>query len=313
MKKILISGLGGSLFPVLHHKLKEKYCTVYVDNNPVIKKLYSDLNTYIVPAVLDPSYKTVIKEIINSNGIDIYLPLIDEEILIAHEIASEMKNIFLISPSLEFCNLSLNKFNLMRQLEKKRISHISSWTGDDFHYETDAVYFVKPLYGRGSRGVRTIRSREELEAYYLLERYKPNETLIQEKIGGTEYTVGMTTNSEDQILSFTPKKIISKKGITVEAIAVEKPNIFELCKKINLEFRPKGPINIQLFETQNGDLKVFEINPRFSTTSIMSFEAGIDEISLLLDHWTSKHFGPPLNCKEGLRLIRRWESLFYEN
>ena len=38
MKKLLISGLGGSFFPYLHNQLESKFELYYVDNNINLKK-----------------------------------------------------------------------------------------------------------------------------------------------------------------------------------------------------------------------------------------------------------------------------------
>ena len=81
MKKILISGLGGSLFPYLHDKLKSNYELFYVDLDPDLAKIYPDYNFFPAPAVLDQSYEGFIKNLIEEKQIDIYIPLIDEEII----------------------------------------------------------------------------------------------------------------------------------------------------------------------------------------------------------------------------------------
>ena len=72
-----------------------------------------------------------------------------------------------------------------------------------------------------------------------------------------------------------------------------------------------GPFNMQLFLTKGNIPIVFEINPRFSTTSILSMEAGIDEIDLLINNYDSKDV--KLNhAKEGVYLYRTWKNNFYK-
>ena len=83
-------------------------------------------------------------------------------------------------------------------------------------------------------------------------------------------------------------------------------------KKIIDKLKPSGPINIQLFLTSDNTLKVFEINPRFSTTSIMSYEGGVNEIEFFIemyDKTTDKAFVRP---KTGVNLRRTWKNNFYE-
>lgn len=310
--KLLLSGLGGSLFPYLHEKLKESYELFYVDADSSLKKLYPNYNFFPAPLVTAPSYINFITELINKHKIDVYIPLIDEEIEVAHKIKQLVPSLKLLSPTLAFSLLSMRKDLLMQELHKHKISSIPTWTGDAFNWEDGKEYFVKPISGRGSRGIRKINSKQELEAYYILEKYKPQDILIQECIKGQEYTVGVLINENDDILYISCRKILIKKGITIKAITENNPQIETAIQEINKQLKPKGPINVQLYITPEGEIKIFEINPRFSTTSIMSYEDGKDEIGLWLKFFDKKYTDSIIRPKEKLILHRRWENVFYE-
>ena len=115
----------------------------------------------------------------------------------------------------------------MIELSKLNISTINSHKGNNFKWDGTSI-FVKPITGRGSRGIRKINSKLELDAYYLLEKYEPENILIQELIEGTEYTVGATVNDLNQVLSISIKKIIKKKGITQVAVMTENDIIYNV-------------------------------------------------------------------------------------
>lgn len=312
MKKLLLSGLGGSLFPYLHDQLKEKYLLYYVDSDELLTKLYPDYNFFVAPLVTDISYGNFIENLIEKYKIDFYIPLIDEELIKAKTELDGYNGVKVLAPTSEFCNLCLNKFDLMKALAKLEISNIESHIGSDFQWEGNDSIFVKPISGRGSRGIKKIHSSYELEAYYILEKYKPEEILIQEFVGGVEYTIGATVNDFNEILSISIKRIIRKKGITQVATIEENKTLLSVVRKVVDSLKPCGPINIQLYLTAKGEAKIFEINPRFSTTTIMSYAGGIDEIDLYIQY-SNKHFNrEPLQPKFGLTLHRRWESVFYE-
>ena len=155
-KRLLLSGLGGSLFPYLHEKLKTTYDLFYVDSDDSLKDLYKDLNFYPAPLVSKPSYVSFIKNLIHENDIDVYIPLIDEEIEVAHSIAKDLPALQLLSPDLGFCKMAMRKDLLMQELKKQHISSIETWTGDQFTWKENKAYFVKPISGRGfSSGPRT--------------------------------------------------------------------------------------------------------------------------------------------------------------
>ena len=312
MKKLLISGLGGSFFPYLHNQLEGKFELYYVDNNINLKNVYPEYNFHHVPLVTDLNYLDVLEQIINQNDIDAYLPLIDEEIeLIINRFSNKL---IIIAPNLDFVKLCINKYDLMVKLEQKNLSVIKTYTADNYSEELKYPIFLKPISGRGSRGIFKIDNKEQYDAYFkLYNQYLPGDILVQENIIGQEYTVGVLTNNLDDLMVVNSKKVLSKKGITQMAVTEVNELINSVVKRIVLEIKPQGPFNVQLFITANNEIKIFEINPRFSTTTIMSYAADIDEVSLFLDHYDKKYSSKILEPKEGLNLYRRWESLFYNN
>ena len=107
MKKILISGLGGSFFPYFNDQLKETYDLYYVDSNEQLKYIYPEYKFFHLPPVSDPNYLLYLEKIINQNNIDVYLPLIDEEII---DVINYFENkIIVLAPNIEFVKLCLNK------------------------------------------------------------------------------------------------------------------------------------------------------------------------------------------------------------
>jgi carbamoyl-phosphate synthase large subunit len=312
MKKILLSGLGGSLFPYLHEKLNSNYELFYVDSDNQLSKLYTNFNFFLAPPVNSDGYNEFIRNLIDKFSIDFYIPLIDEEIISAKKNIDNYKGIIVISPSLEFSELCLNKFDLMEELHRLGISSIKSNMGNNYEWNEKNIIFIKPNEGRGSRGIKKITNKEQLAAYYLLEEYKPEDILIQEYIEGQEYTIGATVNNLNQLLAISIKKVIRKRGITQIAVVESNPFLNECVKNVVNQMKPCGPINIQLFLTQDKEVKIFEINPRFSTTTIMSYAGGVDEISLFIDYYNKNYTRKPEEPKSGLTLHRRWESVFYE-
>ncbi len=311
MKNILISALGGSLFPYLHNQLKKKYNLFYIDADEGLKDLYPDYQFIAAPLVGDEKYIPFLKNLIEEHQIDVYIPLIDEEIEKAHLINDLYPDLILISPTLEFSEKTLHKYNLMLFLDKNEVSSIPTWNGAQMDQIAGYPVFVKPIFGRGSRGIRKINSQKEFDAYVILEKYNPEDILVQELVVGQEYTVGVLTNNRNDILCISSKKVIKKQGITKHAVTENAPNIEAVVKKINDLLLPAGPYNVQLFVTPSNEIKIFEINPRFSTTSIMSFAGGVDEVSLYLDFYDKEYNGPIIRPKENLFLRRSWKNNFY--
>jgi len=307
--KILISGLGGSLFPYLNEKLVEKgFEILYVDSNEELKFIYPDLKLYTSPIVTDDKYINFILGLIEKNDINYYLPLIDEELLIAKSIGFIKKDLKVLIPSKSFIELCLNKFKLMKKLNELDISKTKSFLDSNFNWEIDPPIFVKPNFGRGSRGIKKVYNKLQFEAY---RQENKDEILIQPIIEGIEYTVGVLVNNENEILSISPKRIIKKDRVTINAVTENNSIIYGLATKLTKILKPRGPYNIQLFITPEMQPIIFEINPRFSTTLILSIEAGVNEVELLINNFSNQ--APIFNeALEGVYLYRNWKNNFYK-
>ena len=308
-KRLLFSGAGGSIFPYMFEMLEEKYDVYAMDSDPKIARLYEDEKIFTVPNISDDNFVTTILDIISEHKIDVYIPGIDEEILIAIEISKEM-NIQVLSPSQTFVELCLDKFKLMKVLSDKNISNIDTYMGDNYSEEFEYPIFLKPNVGRGSRGIKKIDTLVEYEAYFVLEEYAKKDILVQPFIGGEEYTVSVTVNNLNQLISIVPKIVYTKQGITKYAQSIKHEKIEAICKKIVEELKPQGSFNVQL-KLYDNVVYIFEINPRFSTTLVLSVASGVNEVDLAIENFDKEKVDYIDDFKE-LKLIRRWENFFYE-
>ncbi len=308
-KRLLFSGAGGSIFPYMFQALEKEYDVYAMDSDEKIAHLYSDEKILTVPNVSDNNFESVITQIIKEHKIDVYIPGIDEEILIAIEISRKM-GMQVLSPSEAFVHLCLDKYELMKILSEKKISDIKTYMASDYNEDFDYPIFLKPNIGRGSRGIKKIDNFAEYEAYFLLEKYDKSDVLVQPFIGGDEYTVSVTVNNLNKIIAIVPKIVFTKQGITKHAQSVKHEKIESICKKIVDALNPKGSFNVQLKLVGN-EVYIFEINPRFSTTLVLSVASGINEIDLVIKNFDKKDVEYIKDFKE-VKLIRRWENFFYE-
>jgi len=86
--------------------------------------------------------------------------------------------------------------------------------------------------------------------------------------------------------------------------------IISKCIDIVEKLNPCGSFNVQL-KLYNNEIYIFEINPRFSTTLVLSIAAGVNEIDLVIQNYNKNDVEYISSFKE-MKLIRRWENFFYE-
>lgn len=310
-KTVLISAAAGSFFPYLSKSLRGKYKLILTDTSDIIDRLYPDDITIVVPPVDAADFENRLEEIITKHKINFYIPTIDKEILKILKIADKLFGPAVICPNKEFAMAALNKYQLMCVLSDLGISRVDTYLASNFEGQIKYPVFMKPVSSTGSRGARLIENDNQFNSYLKLEKYLPEEVMVQEYLDGEEFTVSVAVNNLNRLMAIVPKKVILKKGITQHAVTQKNKIISRICRKIVERMRPCGPFNVQLI-MKDKQARIFEINPRFSTTSILTCEAGINEFEMCIENYGKRNVNPIDNFKENIYLYRRWESLFYK-
>lgn len=306
MITVLITGGGGAAVPGLIEKLRGSgYRVLAADMDQHAVGLYLADAGFIIPNGKSPDFLQVIRHICRQEGVDVLVPLVDEELVAALELESE--GIIVLLPRREFVTLCLDKFLLMQSLRAADITVPETHLASNRTRDMDFPLVIKPCTGRGSRGLGIVDSQEELEHYLQNSPYETNALIIQEYIQGIEFTVSVVVWRDGEVQAVVPKEIIFKKGITRLAVTRRNLRIEKLCCAIQDNLSADGPFNVQLRVDQNtGQPIPFEINPRFSTTTSLTIAAGIDEFGGLITQAVQGrneyHFG---DWQEGVVLLRR--------
>ena len=282
--KVLISAAGGAGTIAVINSLKAtgRYWVAAVDSDRYAAGLYLADYGEVLPLVLDKNYFKRISALIKKFAIDAYIPLIDEEIINLKKLKNVNPKLKIILPKPEFSALVLDKLKMVRAFEAAGITCPRTYLYEELTKKSfERKLFVKPIVGRGSRGIAVINSPKELAAYFSSKQYRRSEVIIQEYIGGEEYTVSAVVGKGTRLYAVVPKRIIKKKGITYLSVTERNPLIDKLVARICAAFAPQGPFNVQL-KIFKGKAYVIEVNPRFSTTVAQTIAAGINEVDLVV-------------------------------
>lgn len=304
IKNILITCANGSSSLYLAKQLRKKYKVFLVDGGDEGVAQGLGLPFHAVPMGNDPKYLSALERIVKKWKINCIVPGADEELEPAARLRAKL-GVLAVMPADEFIRLCLNKKNLMKVLAEKNISSLSF-----FQKKTDVIFpaVVKPVFGRGSREMHVVHSLSELDGYLLLYNKSFADVLVQPYIAGDEYTVSLIVNNTNEFVGVVSKKVLSKKGITKAAVTVHNAAIERVCQRIVAELRPYGPCNVQL-KFWHGKAYIFEINPRLSTTSVLTDKAFGNEVDLYIRYYNQpvKRLPP---VKENVYLFRYDENVF---
>jgi carbamoyl-phosphate synthase large subunit len=266
-----------------------------------------------LPHSSKPDYIYKLIELCKKNNVSAIFPGSEEELILISREANliEQNGIKPIILNYETVNLCLNKNSLTKAMEDLHIPHPSSIRIDS-KTDLDSIELyplvLKPERGSGSKGVIIVQSVKELKSLVPIWLENYGELVGQEYIESTsgEYTVGVITDTFDGLVrnSIIMKrsimdgighgsKVVNKfrskikepflvlsSGIS-QGIFIEEKSISSQIETSILNLGVKGVVNVQC-RIQDGVVKIFEINPRFSGTTFGRALCGYNEPHLLL-------------------------------
>jgi carbamoyl-phosphate synthase large subunit len=137
--------------------------------------------------------------------------------------------------------------------------------------------FVKPVRGKGSRGIALCRTAEELVHQQTLRQ----DLLIQEYLPGEEYTIDVLSDLQGTPLVAVPRiRLATKEGISVKGKVIHDPHMQQLCLELAGVLGLKGPSCMQMKRDVNGQVKFLEVNPRMGGGTVFTTLAGVNLAAL---------------------------------
>ena len=273
---VLITGIGGDIsqgVATILRECRKDLRLVGVDVHLQHGgKLFVDFYETI-PSASDPDYLTVIKLIIEKYQVDIFVPMTEPELSVLqpffHSIFPGVK---WITAGTEVVAAGLDKLATIKVLEQLELP--VPWTvpvrdGSPLGYPC----ILKNRYGSGSRAVFELQNDED--ANYFRKRY-PN-AIFQEMLepADREVTCAVYRGLDGTVYSLLMLRRLTG-GFTGWAKIISNNEITLMCERIAIGLNLKGAMNIQLRLTDQGP-RVFEINPRFSSTVLMRHRLGFTD------------------------------------
>ncbi len=310
---VVVTTAGSAPTPdTILHLREHGFRVVATDVDPAAPGLYLADRGYLVPPGDSDAFLPRMRALCADEDAAAVVPLVDEELVHVGELAKD--GVAVLLPRLDFVTTCLDKYVLMRELEDAGIGVPRTWLASE--WPSDAAgsasggLIVKPRTGRGSRGVVAIDSVRDMAQVVAEGGYAADELIVQERITGPEYTVSVVVWRDGDVQAVVPKEVVLKQGVTRYAVTRRHEEVVRTCRAVQTALRADGPFNVQLCLDGKGRPRVFEINPRFSSTASLTAAAGVDEIAGLLGQAVAG--GPRLtdDWREGVAMVRRWTDDF---
>lgn len=221
----------------------------------------------------EEDYISQLLKICEDDQIDMLIPTIDTDLLVLSRNAERFEKI--------------GTKVLISKPDKIAICRDKNYTADFFEscglkaprtvndyqiYHGSYPCFIKPKDGSSSINAFKVENESELKIY----AEQVGDYIVQPFIGGTEYTVDIFCDYDGNPVYITPRiRMAVRAGEVLKTEIVMDERIIAECRKLIEEFRPCGPITVQLIrQNMTGDDYYIEINPRFGGGAPLSMKAG---------------------------------------
>lgn len=238
-----------------------------------------------VVAMKNSGYIDNLLQICKEDNIDLLIPTIDTDLLILSENKKKFETIgtrVLISEpdKIRICRDKNNTSQFFVDCGLHAPMPVNNWSEYDGGYPA----FIKPKDGSSSINAYKVENIEELEVYAgQIEDY-----IVQPFVEGTEYTIDIFCDWNGEPISIVPRiRLQVRAGEVLKTQIDMDEQIIKEAKILCENFKPCGPMTVQLIRDKEGIDWFIEINPRFGGGAPLSMKAGArsaESILRLLNH-----------------------------
>lgn len=278
MKTILLTAIGGDIGQGVATIIREVF--------PEWRIIGADMNErhggaifvdrlLKAPAARDPSYLSWLASTLDNENVDFCLPLSEVELdLVQEQKLATIGAAVIVTPGFKALEVGSDKLETARYLADLGLPGPWTVTVDDLDGNYRLPYIYKPRRGAGSKAIFICRSDEEAAFY---SKYYPG-GVFQELLlpADREVTCAVyRTNSGEVAVLQLLRTLVG--GFTGWARVLDDAEVTNQCRRLAEALDLRGSINVQLRLTDAGP-RIFEINARFSSTSLLRHKMGFQDV-----------------------------------
>jgi carbamoyl-phosphate synthase large subunit len=283
---ILITSAGGltGLYLLRHlrqHSLSGyTYRLVAIDSNPLVACAKWCDSFYTVPPVSSLSFEGSLLSILEREHVDIIIPVTSYDIdFFSAWNVPEWSGKYLCISNEALVRLN-NKRSLYAWSKKNGIL-----TPKVYNFSDNPVFplIIKPEKGSGSKDVMRVNSEKEFDLFFT--KHNHDDFVITQFLHGKEYTIDCLFNCEGRLLGYHARerlKITSGAATTSKsAFTLDLHAFFDVFDQ---ERMLRGAANFQVIESEQGELYLTDLNPRFASGGLaLTVACGFDIPNKLIE------------------------------
>lgn len=310
MTRVLVTGAGGAAGVAVIRSLQNAGVEVYA----------ADMDgwaagLYLVPAerrrLVEPGRSAAfvdgILSIVRADSIDVVFSTVDVELEPLAARRGELSPAVLAAPDLSTLATCLDKLALAEacaSIARVPTTLILDAAGKAADWTFPVI--IKPRRGAGSRGVRLVADRAELEAM-------PDDEsiIIQANLPGEEYSVDVIAAGGELVAAVPRTRARVDSGVSIAGQTVRDPELQRQAGLVAAAIGLDGVANVQLRRDVEGLPALLEVNPRFPGALPLTIAAGVDLPVLALDLALGRELPAGIEFRE-IATVRFLEDIFVE-
>jgi carbamoyl-phosphate synthase large subunit len=277
---ILVTGCGGDIGQSLGKILLKSPFTknlfgIDISNKNAAQFIYPNFSVGL--RFTNTAYLQKLERFVKDNAIDIVIPIAEPELRYFSEnnILDKIGDAKIITASSKALEVGFDKFKTAEFLKTEGFPFPETILAKDIKTITKFPVILKSKTGSGSKDIYKVNSMDEFSFYT---RNNIEDYVIQEFITDKngEFTCGLYRSSKGEIRSQIFMRELHG-GYSGYGEVIENKIITALLTRLARKLDLIGSINVQLRLSENSP-KVFEINPRFSSTVLYRHLFGFEDV-----------------------------------
>jgi carbamoyl-phosphate synthase large subunit len=316
MSGVLVTGAGGPASIAVVRALVERgESVVAVDADPLAAGLRIASRRAVICSPAEPDrFVDELATVVELFSVDLVVCTVSEEMLVLagreHELTAPVW-----IPSRRSVAACVDKWRFWKIAEHALIPAAPSMLGalDDTALDaiTDtlpAPWVVKPRFGRGSRDVYAVDDPAEL-AWACRRVAQP---IVQTRLRGREFTLDLLTTRDGTLAGAVPRwRLETMAGVSTKGRTFCDPRVTAIAERVVASYSLNGAANLQGFVTDDDEIVVVEVNPRFSGGLSLSLAAGADLVGEFVRGTLGMAVRPEqLQFRPGITVVRHYTELF---
>lgn len=259
----------------------------------------------VIPKASGKGYADTLQKLVADYGARYVIPTSEPELRWIAKNQEECRGIPFLMNDPALILTCMDKLESIRFLEKMGIAVPATKLWGDAT-PGDIPFILKPRYGAGSRNIRCVENTADYTAMSA-DNFQ-DEMVCQAFLEGEdrEYTC-VIVKLEKEYRTFIMHRKLNY-GVTTEMHGLQNPAIEEMLNIIAEHLPSYSDINVQLRLTPDGP-RIFEINPRFSSTIKMRHMLGFSDFVWLLDGVEKKKSFPDVAPILGKKIYRIYKEV----